>query len=119
MDGAEHMTSHRVHQLKQFSIVRGSKIKAMTFLSHQPILETTSTFWQDVKELTIKVTSLAPQYLDFKKVFSIKHNNIVLEFSIAFLFDCLWTETYLILRMYFSLMFPKPQKIFCYFESVF
>lgn len=65
MDGTEHTTIHMVNQLKQFSIVRGSKIKAMTFLSHKAIPDTISTFWQTVKELTIKVMYLAPQYLAF------------------------------------------------------
>lgn len=44
MDGTEHMTIQMVNQLKQFSIVRGSKIKAMTFLSHKAIPDTISTF---------------------------------------------------------------------------
>lgn len=70
MDGAKSMTICRVNQVKlrQFSVVWGyrcSKIKALTFLSHQAVPDTSSTFWQDAKELTIKVVYLAPQYLAF------------------------------------------------------
>ena len=65
MDGTEHMTIYMFNQLKQFSIVRGRKMKAMTCLSHKAIPDTSSTFWQTVKELTIKVMYLAPQYLAF------------------------------------------------------
>lgn len=60
VNGAEHMTIRRVNRWNWTD-----KIRAMTFLSHQAIPDTGSTFWQDAKELTIKTMYLASRYLAF------------------------------------------------------
>lgn len=60
-----HMTIYMVNQLKQFSIVRSSKIKAMTCFSHKALQIQVYLFDELSRELTIKVMYLAPQYLAF------------------------------------------------------